>query len=61
MSPFVIGALSSSRPKAGNPPVNSPAPTVAAPAAIIPFLKNERRFAGRFMRPSSCFMVFSLV
>ncbi|HEY1471927.1 MAG TPA: hypothetical protein VGF61_23005 [Candidatus Acidoferrum sp.] len=46
MSSFVIGAWSwssSSLPKAAAVPGKSAAPMVVAPAATIPFFKNDRR------------------
>src|SRR5437667_12819909 len=45
MSPFVIGAWSSSCPaKATGEPGNFAVPIVAAPAATIPLFINDRRF-----------------
>src|SRR6266851_2637075 len=46
MSPLVMGgpALVSVWPKADSPSASKPAPTVAAPAATVPFFKNVRRF-----------------
>jgi hypothetical protein len=49
MSPFVIGAWSSSSlPKATDVTGKNAAPIVAAPAATIPFVKNSRRFVACF-------------
>ena len=32
---------------------------LCCPPAIIPFFKNDRRFALRFIRPSDCFIAIS--
>src|SRR5712691_2874851 len=49
-SPLVSLPLPSSRPlaKVGEPLANIPAPTVAAPATVSPFLMNERRLIELF-------------
>jgi len=60
MSPFVIGALSPSPLNAVEVPGNRDAPMVAAPAATIPFVRNARRFVGRFMLFSDFFIAFPL-
>src|SRR6266481_903237 len=66
MSPLVIGALSScsslSRPNADNLPGSKPAPTVAAPAASIPFLRNFLRLELRLNTLVASFiLVFSFL
>jgi hypothetical protein len=62
MSPFVIGnSSSSSRSKADKLPGNTPAPIPAAPAAIIPFLRNMRRLAALVRTVPDCFITFSFV
>jgi hypothetical protein len=41
-------------------PGNRDAPTVAAPAATIPFVRNARRLVGRFMLFCDFFIAFPL-
>src|ERR1700674_4495683 len=62
MSPLVIGARSSSfrsPAKADKLPGKSPAPIEAAPAAIMLFLRNSRRFLPLFDTFTSFFMLLS--
>ncbi len=60
MSPFVIGAPSSSPLNAAEVPGNRDAPIVMAPAATIPFVRNARRLVGRFVLFSEFFIAFPL-
>src|SRR6266436_3622851 len=60
MSPFVIGAPSSSPLNAAEVPGNRDAPIVTYPAATIPFVRNARRLVGRFVLFSEFFIAFPL-
>src|SRR5712692_3720475 len=58
MSPLVIGARSSPSANAAGPET-SPTPAVIAPAATMPFFKNDRRFLRPLNAVSSFFISFS--
>src|SRR6266851_3208220 len=58
MSPLVIGARSSASAKAAEPET-SPTPAVIAPAATMPFFKNDRRFFRPLNAVPSFFISFS--
>jgi hypothetical protein len=60
ISPFLTGLWSaSSRPNAAKLPGRSPGPIVAAPAAIIPFRKNNRRLLEFLRTLPDFFIAFS--